>query len=200
MNTREVSVILFDRFEVLDAFGPAEMFASLPADMRVECYSECGGKVRSTQNVTVYTKPFSEIPVGTIVLIPGGIGARSLVPDVTFINRLAAIASSAEYVLTVCTGSLLLAKTGLLENKEATTNKMAFAWVKSQTPEVLWQNSARWVVDGKYYTSSGVSAGMDMAIGFITDVFGKEKADYVLKYTEYVWNSDKDADPFAAEQ
>lgn len=198
MSMREISVILFDRFEILDAFGPAEMFASMPDRMRVECYSEEGGTVRSTQNVKVATKPFSEIPAGTTVLIPGGIGARSLVPDVAFIEQLKTISEHAEYVLTVCTGSLLLAKTGLLDGKTATTNKMAFAMVESTVPAVHWQKKARWVVDGRFYTSSGVSAGMDMAIGFIADQYSSESAEKVLKYTEYVWNEDREEDPFAA--
>lgn len=199
MSKREVSIILFDRFEILDAFGPAEMFASLPAEMHVECYSEEGGVVRSTQNVRVATKPFSDIPAGTTILIPGGIGARSLVIDAAFIERIKGIAEQAEYVLTVCTGSFLLGKTGLLDGKKATTNKMSFAMVESTVPAVQWQKSARWVVDGRYYTSSGVSAGMDMAVGFIDDHYGKERADYVLRYTEYLWNADKNKDPFAVE-
>jgi transcriptional regulator GlxA family with amidase domain len=59
-------------------------------------------------------------------------------------------------------------------------------------------NKARWVVDGSYYTSSGVSAGMDMALGFIADHYGQEKAAWVGTYTEYVANSDASNDPFAA--
>lgn len=197
MGAREISVLLFDRFEVLDAFGPAEMFASLPAEMRVECYSEQGGIVRSTQNIKADTKPFGDIPSNTTLLIPGGIGARSLVADAAFIEQLGAIVDRAEYVLTVCTGSLLLGKTGRLDGSQATTNKMAFAWVESTVPAVKWQKKARWVVDGRFYTSSGVSAGMDMAVGFIADQYGSERADQVLAYTEYVWNSDRTEDPFA---
>lgn len=198
MSKREISIVLFDRFEVLDAFGPAEMFASMPNEMHVECYSEEGGVVRSTQNVKVSTKPLSDIPAHTTILIPGGIGARSLVMDATFIEKLKAIAERAEYVLTVCTGSFLLGKTGLLDGKRATTNKMSFAMVESTVPAVQWQKKARWVVDDRYYTSSGVSAGIDMALGFITDQYGKERADWVLRYTEYLWNADRDEDPFAA--
>lgn len=199
MSKREISVILFDRFEILDAMGPVEMFASLPKEMHVECYSENGGAVRSTQNVIVETLPFEYIPPGTTLLIPGGIGTRSLVSDVSYIEQLKALAESAEYVLTVCTGSLLFAKTGLLNSKKATTNKTAFAWVREQTPDVLWQSSARWVVDGNYFTSSGVSAGMDMAVAFISAQYGQETANWVLKYTEYVANHDATNDPFAAE-
>ena len=198
MDKREISVILYDRFEILDALGPAEMLASLPAEMTVECYSEFGGPVRSTQNVTVETWPFEEIPSGSTLLIPGGIGQRSVSCDPMFLEKLKKLCEEADYVLTVCTGSSLLARTGLLDGKVATTNKKVFSWVQELTPAVLWQKKARWTVDGRYYTSSGVSAGMDMAVAFIADRYGKDKADTVIAYTEYVWNDDKDNDPFAA--
>ena len=60
-----------------------------------------------------------------------------------------------------------------------------------------WAKRARWCVDGKFYTSSGISAGMDMALGFIADRFGEEKANGVAKYAEYVRNADPENDPFA---
>lgn len=61
----------------------------------------------------------------------------------------------------------------------------------------MWIKCARWVVDGKFYTSSGVSAGMDMSLGFITDRSGKEAADEIANAIEYVWNHDKENDLFA---
>jgi len=69
--------------------------------------------------------------------------------------------------------------------------------VKSINSNVDWITRARWVVDGKFYTSSGVSAGMDMSLGFINDKLGKEIADETANAIEYVWNSDKDSDLFA---
>ena len=91
----------------------------------------------------------------------------------------------------------LLAKTGLLDGKYATSNKMALSWAKSCSKRVLWLERARWAVDGKFYTASGVSAGMDMALGFMSDRFGEEKARTIARNTEYVWNSDPQEDPFA---
>lgn len=102
-----------------------------------------------------------------------------------------------KYCLSVCTGSALLAKTGLLNNKKATSNKKAFEWVKSINANVLWIEKARWVVDQKYYTSSGVSAGIDMVLGFVAERFGMIEAKKIAENIEYIWNSDPNNDPFA---
>ena len=80
---------------------------------------------------------------------------------------------------------------------KATSNKKAFEWAKSNSNQVTWVYHARWVNDGKFYTSSGVSAGMDMALGFVRDLYGMEKAEKIAQDIEYVWNKDSEADPFA---
>ena len=92
-----------------------------------------------------------------------------------------------------------MAKTGLLDNLEATSNKRAFNWVKSVSSDVKWNSRARWCISGKYYTSSGVSAGMDMAFGFLSDRYGESFAEDIAKRIEYNLESDKDNDKFAAE-
>jgi len=81
----------------------------------------------------------------------------------------------ATYVLTVCTGSILLAKTGFLNGKQATSNKRLFSFTK-RIPGVNWIKKSRWVQDGSVYTSSGVSAGIDMALGFVSDQLGHNSA------------------------
>ncbi|MBR6113814.1 MAG: DJ-1/PfpI family protein [Oscillospiraceae bacterium] len=191
-----VDLLLFDRFETLDAFGPAEMLSDMGKNAIVCCSAE-GGPVRSAHGFTVDTVPLAETDPEAVLLIPGGMGTRPLVKDEAFLSRLKSQAERAEYVLTVCTGSALLARTGLLDGRRATSNKMAFDWVRSCSDRVLWQSAARWVADGKYYTASGVSAGIDMALGFLRDRFGEEKARYIERVTEYCWNSDPDADPYA---
>ena len=96
------------------------------------------------------------------MVIPGGQGTRTLIDDKKYIAQLKELCLNAEYVLSVCTGSALLAKTGLLANRNATSNKKAFEWVKSISNNVNWIREARWITDDKFYTPSGVSAGMDM--------------------------------------
>jgi transcriptional regulator GlxA family with amidase domain len=107
------------------------------------------------------------------------------------------LADKSKYCLSVCTGAALLAKTNLLNGKNATTNKKAYQWVCEQNRNVNWIKKARWVIDGKFYTSSGVSAGMDMALGFVSDALGREKAEDIARHIEYFWQDDKNNDPFA---
>ena len=99
--------------------------------------------------------------------------------------------------MSVCTGSALLAKAGLLDGLAATSNKMFFDLARSQGDLVEWQESARWVDAGQYVTSSGVSAGTDMALAVIERLFGAELAAQVVNYTEYQWHRQADEDPFA---
>jgi transcriptional regulator GlxA family with amidase domain len=121
-----------------------------------------------------------------------------LVDDEEWIDAIKKVAEGSTYVLTVCTGTALLARTGLLDGREATSNKKAFQWVVSNGAKVQWNKRARWVVDGKYYTSSGVTAGMDMSLGFIELIHGSALAEQVAKDIEYCWIRDKDNDSFVA--
>lgn len=193
----QINVLLFPDFETLDAFGPVEMLGRAEG-VRLRCFSVGGTAVKSCQGVEVVTEPLDRADPAGVLLVPGGMGTRPLVRDEAFLLRLRQAAQRAEYCLTVCTGSALLAATGLLDGRRATSNKRAMDWVVSVNPRVNWVRSARWAVDGKFYTSSGVSAGMDMALGFLSDRFGKAKAQSAADGAEYLWNSDSAADPFAA--
>lgn len=192
----DINVLLFSDFETLDVFGPVEILGRLEG-YSLRYFSLYGGTVISRQGTKVITEKLEEADFSGVLLVPGGQGTRALVNDNVFIEKLKEIAVKSTYCLTVCTGSAMLAKTDLLNGKKATSNKRAFEWVKSVNTNVNWQPCARWVVDGKFYTSSGVSAGIDMALGFAADRFGVEKAKDVAHSIEYVWNSDKDNDLFA---
>ncbi|UOP01651.1 DJ-1/PfpI family protein [Kingella potus] len=122
---------------------------------------------------------------------------RQLVHDQAYLQDLAIWAEQSSYCLTVCTGAALIAATGALDGKAATGNKNAFAWHKSVRPQVEWQSRARWVKSGKYYTASGVSAGMDMALGFIAEHYGQTTAEDIANKCEYCWQTDPTDDPFA---
>jgi transcriptional regulator GlxA family with amidase domain len=198
MAAESFNILLFEGFETLDALGPAEIIGRVPDERyRLGFYSFAGGPVTSTQGVTVVTRPFDEMDETAPVLVPGGAGVDVLVGDGAFIAALTRIVNAARYVFSVCTGSALLARTGILDGRSATTNKRRFSWVAEQSPQVNWQMSARWVVDGTIYTSSGVTAGMDMALGFIADTQGKDLAQQVATTVEYLWNDESDNDPFA---
>lgn len=188
--------LVFEDFETLDLFGPVELLAGIPA-IDFSYQSLAGGLVRNRQGVKLLTQPVEVAGPIDMLLLPGGRGTRTLVENEAFLTSLGQLAEQASFVLSVCTGSALLAKAGLLDAKEATSNKLAFDWVTSQGLSVNWKRQARWVHDGKYYTSSGVSAGMDMVLGFVRDQFGQELAEQIARQAEYHWQDDLDRNDFA---
>ncbi|MDG2947270.1 helix-hairpin-helix domain-containing protein [Bisgaard Taxon 10/6] len=194
--TGRIYCLLFNDYETLDLMGPVEFLHRLP-DVTLHYVSQQGGLIRSRQGFYTETKPLPDLGENSVLLIPGGQGTRTLVNDAEFILMLKTRVKQTALCLTVCTGSALLAATGELNGLRATSNKRAFEWVRSVNPNVQWQPVARWVKDGKFYTSSGVSAGMDMALGFISDYYGVEQAQLIAEQTEYHWISDPNEDHFA---
>ena len=192
-----ISIILYPDFETLDVFGPVEIFGKVP-DWKMQFYSRDGGLISNRDGVQIATKSFNTMPQSEIdtLFIPGGTGARTLILEADYINQLKQLAQKSRYVLTVCTGSALLAKSGLLDGKRATSNKLSFEWVKTSSLQTQWIEKARWVTDGKYYTSSGISAGMDMALAFVQDRAGETVARQIATRIEYRWQQDSQQDEF----
>ncbi len=195
---RIVGVLLFEQFELLDVFGPLEMLGMLDEDFAIRLVSEQAREVASTQGPrSVIDDHFADECAYDILMVPGGAGTRREVGNKPLLDWLTRTAARAEIVASICTGSALLAKAGLLDGRRATTNKLAFDWVAAQGPAVQWQRKARWVEDGKFITSSGVSAGTDMALALIARLLGIDRAREAAHWAEYVWNEDSANDPFA---
>lgn len=192
-----ISIILYSDFETLDVFGPVEIFGKVP-DWKMQFYSRDGGLISNRDGIQIATESFNTMPQSEIdtLFIPGGTGARTLILEADYINQLKQLAQKSRYVLTVCTGSALLAKSGLLDGKRATSNKLSFEWVKTSSLQTQWIEKARWVTDGKYYTSSGISAGMDMALAFVQDRAGETVARQIATRIEYRWQQDSQQDEF----
>lgn len=192
-----VGCLLFDGFEALDLFGPVEVFGRRPEGYALEYLSLEGGMIPGAQGFGIETKRARPDSAPAILLLPGGRGTRREVGHEEFLALLRKLGGRAEWVLSVCTGSALLAAAGLLSGKRATSNKRAFDWVRRQDPGVRWEGRARWVVDGKFYTSSGVSAGIDMALAFLAAREGRQTALDAAREIEYLWHEEAGEDPFA---
>ncbi len=195
---RTVGVVLFPGFESLDVYGPVEAFGCLPGLFRVLMVAERAGPVPSAQGPrTLADHGFADCPPLEVILVPGGFGTREQVGNQALLDWLVRRAADASVVASVCTGSWLLARAGLLDGRRATTNKMFFAGALEHGPRVDWVAKARWVEDGKFVTSSGVSAGTDMALQVVARLVGRETADNVARAMEYEWHTDAAHDPFA---
>jgi transcriptional regulator GlxA family with amidase domain len=204
---RRVAVALFEGFTVLDVYGPVQAFASArlakpdgsPLRLfEVITLGEKAGPIRSGEGPSTQAEyAFADAPDYDILLVPGGFGTRQAVGNARLLLALTAASRRAAITTTVCTGSALLARTGVMDGRPATSNKVAWDWVVQQGPRVRWQRRARWVDDGDLVTSSGVSAGIDMALSVVARLLGVDMARQAARFMEYVWHEDAADDPFA---
>ncbi len=191
-------VLLFPGFETLDVMGPLEMFGWRENPFDLVMAAQTPDPVASAQGQRICIDATIDDPRQyDILLVPGGRGTRTEVDNTELTGWIARQAAGATYVTSVCTGTALLARAGIIDGIRATSNKNAFQWVMEQGPGVEWVYHARWVRDGRFYTSSGVSAGMDMSLALIADLCGDAVAERTAQGTEYIWNRDPGQDPFA---
>ena len=196
---RHIGVVLFPGFELLDVFGPLEMFGVLADEFDILMVGPTVGAVASAQGPRVVADvSYDDARAVDIVVVPGGIGTRTLVKDESFLAWLKAWATPAEFITSVCTGSGVLAAAGLLDGYRATSNKRSFSWASGQGAGVIWIPEARWVEDRNRWTSSGVAAGIDMALGLIAHLHGEDLATALADRVEYEWHRDSSWDPYAA--
>jgi len=189
----KLAVVLFNQAALLDFLGPIEQLGFLqegaaketdPVTLSIEYLGPTREPIKPSRGPAVLVdRAYGDVGEDErfdILLLPGGLGARPHLRPPGIIDFIRCQAQSAKYVLGVCTGSWLLADAGVLDGKRATTNKAAFRDVKEKTsPLIDWVPKARWVVDGNVWTSSGVTAGLDMTSAFIEHLAGKEKSDKI---------------------
>ena len=196
---KTLGALLYPDFEMLDLYGPLEMFGALRDQVRIVTVAQSAGPVKASQGPSTLAEfSFENVPALDYILVPGGLGTIPELENEALLDFLRTHAPGADVVMSVCTGSALLAKASLLDGRRATTNKQFFDLARDQGPNTEWAEAARWVEDYPYVTSSGVSAGTDMALAVIAQQFGAEAAETVAVYTEYQWHRDAETDPFVA--
>jgi transcriptional regulator GlxA family with amidase domain len=206
-SRQRVAIALFEGFTVLDVYGPVQAFASCRLStpeggfrrlFEICSIAERPGVIKSSEGPSSYAEySFTDAPDYDILLIPGGFGTRAAVHNSAFLAQLSAASERASVTATVCTGAALLARTGRLDGRPATSNKLAWDWVLQQGPRVHWIRRARWVDDGNIITSSGVSAGIDMTLSLVARLHGRDMARTSARNMEYRWHEEAADDPFA---
>jgi transcriptional regulator GlxA family with amidase domain len=197
-RNRTLGAVLYPQFELLDLYGPLEMFGCLGEALRIVTIAEQPGPVRSTPGPsTVAEFSFANAPACDLLLVPGGLGTFPQLKSAPMLAFLRERAAKCEVALSVCTGAALFAAAGLLDGKRATTNKQFFTLTAAAGPNTNWIEQARWVEDGAVVTASGVSAGTDAALAVIAKLWGRPVAEQIAAITEYEWQTDAARDPFA---
>ena len=201
MNSRikkkNVGIFIFDSVEILDFTGPYEVFSStrlsntsnalihkLSCPFNVFTFTEKKKFITCTGGLTVksdYT--LNDCPKLDVLIVPGGIGTRILLKNNNILNWLVTN-KEINIIASVCTGSLILAKAGLLDNKKATSHWGSLELLKKLSPSTQILTNKKFVFD-TYYTSAGVSAGINMSLHIIEKLLGKKIAQNTAKYIEY---------------
>lgn len=178
-----VGIYVYDGMYSLDAMGPFQVFKS--AGLNPFLIAKTKGNITMSNGLTIAVdKSIDEVNQLDVLLIPGGAdGTARQTIDASVINWIKKIDQTSIYTTSVCTGAWILGAAGLLEGKEATTH-----WYRAE--EMLTKYGAdfeqkRWVRDGKYWTSAGVTAGLDMSLALVNHLFGKEYTQAVMIDLEY---------------
>jgi transcriptional regulator GlxA family with amidase domain len=198
MNQLNVGILLFDGVEILDFAGPFEVFSRTRLVPGVDSRRSEESAPFAVSTVAATSLPIttigglrvephhsfaSEHPIDLLV-VPGGFGTRPLLTDARTLEWIQRTSDRVKYLTSVCTGSLLLAKAGLLSHKRATTHWGALDLLQSIDPTIQVERTLRVVRDG-VTTSAGVSAGIDMAFEVVESICGKAVADETAQYIEY---------------
>lgn len=188
--------ILFQAYEPLDIFGPYEALFTLARRQKIDIawlaetlkpvttgpQMPAMNPMNSSAFISVSpSHTFATAPSDIeVLLVPGGLGARA--PNINgTLDYIVKSFPKLKYLITVCTGSMVVARTGLLSGKRVTTNKAAWKDVVATDPTAHWIPHARWAVDGKIWSSSGVSAGIDVTLAWISCHYGEDVAAEVTK-------------------
>lgn len=181
---KKIGILLYDGYNTLDAMGPYHTLAEI---MGAKTYfiAKKRGVVKNQRGLEVKVdSSFDDVSSLDILVIPGGAGETFMqTQDTATLNWIRKIDKTTKYTASVCTGSWILGATGLLKGKNASSN-----WYRAEEVMKMYganYKEGRWVQDGKYWTSAGVSAGIDMSLAIIDDLLGRKYTEAVMLDLEY---------------
>ena len=198
MKKNNVGILIFGEVEVLDFAGPFEVFSRTRLLKGTESRRSNDSAPFNPFTVSMDTNPLTatgglkiisdytikDCPNIDILVVPGGFGTRTLLNNENLLSWIKSISDQAKITSSVCTGSLLLAKAGLLEDKRATTHWGAIEALKSIIKDIQVIDNRR-IVNDEIITSAGVSSGIDMAFMIVENLYGEQVASDTAKYIEF---------------
>lgn len=189
--TYRVLLLVFPAFQLLDATGPADVFAAvdehLPAAgrpaYRLEAISPEGGLVASSSGLSIATQPLPEPQelAGCTLLVAGGYGVQRAMQQGQVARWLAQAGPLAARCASVCTGAFLLAQAGLMTGRKVVTHWRYAELLQRLYPGLEVLHDSLFVHDGAFYSSAGVTAGMDLCLSLVEDDHGRDVSLQVAK-------------------
>jgi transcriptional regulator GlxA family with amidase domain len=196
-KARNVGVLLYEGVDTLDFTGPHDVFGVagyLGSEYQVFTVAEKEIPVTTVSGITITPRyNFDDCPAIDILIVPGGLGARSEITNSRLITWIRETASNAAIVLSVCTGALLLAKADLLEGLRVTTNRMAYDLLRGMvSADTTIVENVRYVDNGRIVMSGGVTTGFDAALHVVARLSGESLAMETAALLEYRWQGKLD--------
>ena len=182
----KVAILMFDEVQIIDFAGPYEVFGHARFD--VFTVSKDGKPIQTVMGLNVTpTYSFANMPIADAIVIPGG-NVHHAMANKDIHSWLLSQQGEAQYMLSVCTGSHILAEAGLLDGKAATTFHRAINWLQSDYPNIDVRPEKRFVDNGQIITSAGLSSGMDASLHLVGKVLGLDRAKTIAMHIEYDWD------------
>jgi transcriptional regulator GlxA family with amidase domain len=181
--TRWISLVAYPEVTLLDLVGPLQVLRGLDAPFRTAVVAERLEPILTDTGLRITPEAtFADISRPNVIVIPGGPGSVAAMANQALQTYLRSAAEVATVVGSVCTGALPLAATGLLEGRHASVH-----WAYARELELLGARyeRARFTEDGKFITSAGVSAGIDMALKLVAKLAGREISQRIQLGLEY---------------
>jgi transcriptional regulator GlxA family with amidase domain len=177
LRPREIGMLIFEDFQLLDAAGPISVFempmrGMTPPPYRLTVYSLEGGPVRSSCGVQMMSAPLPVTLTLDTLFVSGGEGTRKMMHDAAFLDAVRDVSARTRRTCSVCSGSFLLAAAGLLKGRRATTHWRRSSAFERSFPETTLDADRIFVRDGKFWTSAGITAGIDLALALVEDDLG----------------------------
>ena len=178
---RDIGVLIFEDFQLLDAAGPISVFempvrGMNPAPYRLTVYSLEGGPVRASSGVTMYSAPLPEGLTLDTLVVSGGEGTRTAMRDDVILGAIQDVSTRTRRTTSVCSGSFLLAAAGLLDGRKATTHWRRCPDMTRNFPAIYVEADRIFVRDGKFWTSAGITAGIDLTLALVEEDLGEDVA------------------------
>lgn len=197
MRKKNLAILIFDDVEVLDFAGPFEVFSA-------------ANERNDYQLLNVYTTALTKNPIHAknglkvvadytldncpkmdYLIVPGGSGTRALLKNDSFLSWFTRAASGCDHLLSICSGALILAATGLLNGLSATIHHQVFDELIELAPKTQIVRNRRFIDNGKILTSAGVAAGIDMSLYMVAKLYGEKTAATTAQYIEYDYSPDQ---------
>lgn len=196
MTRLRTGILIFPDAEVLDFCGPYEVFSAVrlnenrrraeQSPFEVLLVAEADGPVTATGGMRVLPdRTFATCPPLDLLVVPGGWGTRLEIENPRLIDWVRRQAGGAKLTTSVCTGSFLLGRAGLLAGKRATTHWTSLDRMRATFPDVRVDDAQQVVEDGPILTSAGISAGIDLALLVVAKLFGEPIARATARHMEY---------------